>query len=271
MVVLLTSYIFFKRYYVNPSYEDWRWKTNPKYPSPEMVRSEILTSMKGVIVVTICPALSLYLAQHGKSKGYCGITEEYDLRYTIMQFFAVWLVSDFYEFFFHWCGHRFTFLWKQHASHHRFFNPSPFAVIADDWFDQFFRGLPLLVFPMIVPINVDLMFGQWTTLFYFYGTYIHLGYEFPWLNAHQPIINTSYHHHLHHAISTNKKPLHTGFFFKAWDQLFGSTHTGKCFCCPCQHEQGKRTEKEFKTIEIPDYSVLLQPKFWFENKEVKSK
>jgi hypothetical protein len=37
-------------------------------------------------------------------------------------------------------------------------------------------------------------------------------------------------HYLHHAISVKNKPYHTGFFFKLWDQLFGSMYKGECFC-----------------------------------------
>jgi len=252
----------FKLFYTNVSYETWRWKTNPKFPPIETVKLELQKTLSGVVVATFCPALCLYLAKHGYSKAYCGITPEHDIKATVIQFFVVWLVSDFYEFFYHWCGHKFSFLWEQHKSHHQFFNPTPFAVIADDVFDQVFRALPMLVFPMIAPINLDLMFGTWGTLFYLYGTYIHLGYEFPLISAHHPILNGSYHHHLHHAISTKNKPMHTGFFFKLWDQLFDSVHKGECFCCECQHKQGKRTEKEFKAISIPDYSPLFTVDFW---------
>jgi lathosterol oxidase len=32
-----------------------------------------------------------------------------------------------------------------HKHHHIFFNPTPFAVIADEWMDQFIRSLPMVV------------------------------------------------------------------------------------------------------------------------------
>ena len=37
--------------------------------------------------------------------------------------------------------------------------------------------------------------------------------------------------YLHHAKAIINKPYHTGFFFKIWDQLFGSIYTGECVCC----------------------------------------
>ena len=60
--------------------------------------------------------------------------------------------------------------------------------------------------------------------FYGYGTYLHWGFEFDSLPCDHPIINTAFQHHLHHAISIKNKPLHTGFMFKIWDQLFDTMH-----------------------------------------------
>lgn len=62
----------------------------------------------------------------------------------------------------------------------------PFAVIADEFVDQFMRSSPLLVFPLLVPINMDIMFFQWALFFYAYGVYLHWGYEFPWLTSDHP-------------------------------------------------------------------------------------
>lgn len=83
-----------------------------------------------------------------------------------------------------------------------------------------------------------------------------------WLDAHNPIINTSFQHYLHHAISTCSKPYHTGFFFKCWDQMFGTTYPKECFCAKCQVKQGKRTREAFAKVKFYDYSPLLQPSFW---------
>ena len=95
-----------------------------------------------------------------------------------------------------------------------------------------------------------------------YGTYLHWGFEVPWLKCDHPIVNTAFQHHLHHAISIKNKPLHTGFMFKIWDQLFGTMYEGKCFCAMCGQKEGKRTIEAWKQVEIHDYSVLLKSKFW---------
>ena len=44
--------------------------------------------------------------------------------------------------------HYFSALWTVHKHHHVFYNPSPFAVIADEYFDQFVRSTPLLLLPL---------------------------------------------------------------------------------------------------------------------------
>lgn len=60
----------------------------------------------------------------------------------------------------HRCGHKFKAMWHHHKAHHVFFNPTPFAVIADEYLDQFMRSLPVLIFPMIYPVNMDSLYFQ---------------------------------------------------------------------------------------------------------------
>ena len=95
-----------------------------------------------------------------------------------------------------------------------FYNPSPFAVIADEYIDQFVRSTPLLVIPLVMPTNMDLLYGIYAAFFYGYGIYLHWGFESDLLPADHPIMNTSFQHYAHHAISIKNKPYHTGFFFK---------------------------------------------------------
>eukprot|EP00510_Aplanochytrium_minuta_P003128 CAMPEP_0184019156 /NCGR_PEP_ID=MMETSP0954-20121128/8585_1 /TAXON_ID=627963 /ORGANISM="Aplanochytrium sp, Strain PBS07" /LENGTH=129 /DNA_ID=CAMNT_0026300771 /DNA_START=328 /DNA_END=714 /DNA_ORIENTATION=- len=128
--------------------------------------------MKGALIVSFCPSMALYLAQYKYSKAFCGM-EEYGLAYNVLHFLGLWLVTDFYEFFYHWIGHVSSAAWANHKSHHKFSNPSPFAVIADDAVDQVFRSLPLLAFPILIPVNIELLFAQWAVIFYIYGTYLH--------------------------------------------------------------------------------------------------
>ncbi|GMH61902.1 hypothetical protein TL16_g03357 [Triparma laevis f. inornata] len=249
--------------------EKWKWKTNPKFPSPEKVRDEIVQTAKGIYTATIPPTISIYLSQTGKSKAYCSGNPLTDSDHggamgVLIQFLLIVIVSDFWEWGYHRLGHVYPRFWNFHKHHHVFFNPSPFAVIADEYVDQFFRALPLLVFPMIVPINMDIMFFTYGAFFYAYGIYLHWGYETPYLSAHNPIFNSAYHHYLHHAKAILGKPYHTGFFFKIWDNCVsgGVYPIEKCFCVQCEQKKGKRSEEAFKKVVVPDYSVLLNWRFW---------
>jgi len=44
--------------------------------------------------------------------------------------------------------------------------------------------------------------------------------------------------------------------------MFGSLYDGECSCAECERKQGKRTVEAWNKIEIPDYGVLLNVRFW---------
>jgi lathosterol oxidase len=264
VLMLLMSGSLFYVYYWRPTYETWRRKTNPEFPKPQMVRREVIQMLKGLAVATLCPAAALHLVESGWSHAYAGLGE-YGWGYLVFTFFVAWIGSDLYEWAYHRLGHTRMFWWKHHKAHHIFFNPSPFAVIADEPVDQFLRSIPLLVIPMLMPINMDLLFFTYGAFFYGYGVYLHWGYELRWPDAHHPWINTSFQHYVHHARSTLRKPMHTGFFFKLWDQLAKSEYTAgpdTCLCARCCIERGERTPEAFERLEKPDYSPLLSLSFW---------
>ncbi len=259
--MFVMSGFVFRRYYMNPTFEQWKRKSNPNYPSAQLVRKEVIQMLKGLVTAAACPALALHLVESGYSKAYCG-TSTYGVGYLVLSFFVVCLVSDFFEFAYHRLGHVSRIAWKEHRHHHAFYNPSPFSVIADMPIDQFVRASPLVIFPLIMPINMDLLFGIFAVFFYAYGVYLHSGYELDWPDAHHPIINSSFQHYLHHAKSTLRRPYHTGFFFKIWDQLFGSMYKDECLCAKCCVSRGERTEAAWAVLPKPDYSPLLSLSFW---------
>jgi len=118
----------FYSYYVHPTYEKWVNKSNPAFPAPLKVKEEITQMCKGLLIATLCPTLSLWLAANGHSKAFCGWHDRegnyYSLGAQIGMFFGIWLASDFVEFFYHYLGHRYHFFWMQHKFHHRFGNPT---------------------------------------------------------------------------------------------------------------------------------------------------
>lgn len=262
--IVSSSALVFKIYFIDITFEKWQHKTNPSYPSPKKVRDEIVLMIKGLVFSTLPAAASIYLSSHGMSHAYCTFSESnhYSVQHHLCQFVLIVLGSDFYEWFYHRLGHVYKPFWDAHRHHHIFYNPSPFSVISDEYTDQIVRALPLVVIPLLSPVNMELLFFTYTVFFYFYGVYLHYGHELSWLDAHHPVINTSYQHYIHHAKSIYGKPYHTGFFLKIWDQIMGSVYPdSKCDCIKCQ---GKRTREQFDKVVKPDYSVLWKDsQIWF--------
>ena len=105
-----------------PTYEKWLKKTNRNYPSPAMVRSEIWKTCKGVIFVTLSPTIALYMAKNGIGKAYCGVKNGWEFE--VLHFFAIFLLVDFFEWAWHYMGHKFDVLWNIHRPHHKYHNPT---------------------------------------------------------------------------------------------------------------------------------------------------
>ena len=262
MTMSISTWLFY-RYYWQPTFAQWQRKSNPQYPAPAMVRREVGQMVKGLLMATLCPALSLHLLESGWSKGYCGVGS-YGVWYLVLTFLVMWIVTDIYEFAYHRIGHTTRAGWKAHKPHHVFHNPTPFAVIADDPIDQFVRAVPMLVFPLVMPVNMDLVFFTFAAFFYGYGAYLHCGHELQWPGAHHRWINSAFQHYVHHAKSSLNRPYHTGFFFKWWDRMYGSIYDeGPCLCSACSVARGERTEEAWHAVRKPDYSVLLTPTFWW--------
>lgn len=264
---MLLSSITFARCYWKPTFEQWQFKSNPKFPPADKIRKEILQTAKCLSLSTLLPALSIYLTAQGQSQAFCGWGGR-SLSWHVASAVLMFVGSDFFEWSYHMLGHKISFLWAQHKSHHAFFNPSPFAVVADEAIDQIVRSTPLFAFPLLMPTNMDVLFTMFALFFYAYGVYLHCGYELAWPDAHHPFINTSYQHYLHHAVGASGKPAHTGFFVKIWDQLAGGDLTaemlqnGSCTCAKCCRARGERSLEAWQKVEKPDYSPLFKLGFW---------
>ena len=299
-LVIFSSACFYFLYYY-PTFASWRYKINPQYPSPLKVREEVIVMLRGIGFSTFCPALSLWCVKQKLGHAYCGISESTGgIGWLAQSFIIVWIFTDVYEFLYHWLGHVTRSMWQLHKVHHHFYNPTPFAVIADDPIDQFFRAAPLLFLPYFMPVNIDMIFTMFSVLFYFNGLVQHSGFEVPWLetigiDGHSRLILTSYHHYLHHAKSTLYKPLYNGQLLQVWDHLVGSSAQPKtidemlttksnghgcsiktlpcsfadimdgvevCCCSKCSRAAGLRDVESWNKIVKPDYSVLLTLPFW---------
>ena len=54
------------------------------------------------------------------------------------------------------------------------------------------RSAPLFVIPLLMPVNMDMLFFTYAIFFYFYGVYLHSGHELESLSAHNKYFNTSF-------------------------------------------------------------------------------
>eukprot|EP00657_Telonema_sp_P-1_P009913 TRINITY_DN417_c0_g1_i1.p1 TRINITY_DN417_c0_g1~~TRINITY_DN417_c0_g1_i1.p1 ORF type:complete len:167 (-),score=62.68 TRINITY_DN417_c0_g1_i1:236-736(-) len=151
------------------------------------------------------------------------------------------------------------------------YNPTPFGTIADYPMDNVMRSLYFMVVNTVayctmgVYLDLDVIYIATAFFTIFYGMYLHCGHEISWLPYDNPIINTSFQHYAHHAVSSMNKPYHTGFFLKCWDQMAGSIYKGtQVVPAVVQQQQGLRSKEEWEKVKktIPDYSVLLSPSFW---------
>ena len=106
VTVFSTSGPLFYYYYWpgQVTFEKWQYKSNPKFPSPEKVRDEIVQMCKCTLCATLCPAAAVWLTYRGLGDGFCGTPEGYSWKYHVAMFGVVMIVSDFYEFFYHWCA-----------------------------------------------------------------------------------------------------------------------------------------------------------------------
>eukprot|EP00923_Selenidium_pygospionis_P007956 GHVN01013503.1.p1 GENE.GHVN01013503.1~~GHVN01013503.1.p1 ORF type:complete len:274 (+),score=10.50 GHVN01013503.1:30-851(+) len=248
-VVLLCSGSSFYCLYVKPEYRTWTHKTQAEYPTPQKVKGEILATGWGTLLAH-CPfSTTVWLSFRGYGKGFVGYGG-YSLPQLLLQQLFFFVFVDFTEFLYHYCGHRFSLMWKAHKAHHQFPNPTPFAVIADETIDQICRSMPMMIYPLLFPANLDLIATQ-MALYYVYGTYLHCGFELEYPDAHHWLMNTAYNHCAHHAVSIKNKPYYCGFYVKIWDSLFGSVYTGKCFCAKCEFNAGESSlERHKKTFEL---------------------
>mmetsp|Transcript_96844 Transcript_96844/g.202352 ORF Transcript_96844/g.202352 Transcript_96844/m.202352 type:complete len:335 (-) Transcript_96844:261-1265(-) len=265
---------WFTYFYAYPTYDKWRCKTNPKYPLPTAVLGEIFL---GVFManpsVTFAPSIHLALIANGTLKHHCDTPLTWGYR--LYSMLMVLIIVDFYSWLWHYLGHYVGQLWAVHRHHHHFANPTPFSTIADLPVDNIVRSLYMIVVNVVsyaimgMPVDVDVLYFVTAISIGCYGMYFHCGHELECLPYDHPILNTSYQHYVHHALSYKNKPYYTGFVFKCWDNMAGAHYHGKQIIPALEDQkQGNRSRERWECEikpNLPDYSVLLSPYFWAAN------
>lgn len=266
---------FFRMDYLNAGYERWVWKYNRSYPTVDKVAFEIEHLFRCAVVSVLVLTLTVMMALHG-------CTDLFVLDRSISSN-LVWIVIafvlvDFYEYMYHYTGHKLDSFWSYHKRHHYFYNPTPFGVIADDVMDQLFRTVPIVLFPILFPKINALVLGFVFSIDPIYGTWLHTGHDSPWIRSIANflkkktggcrfVLNTSAEHYLHHAASGRTSPMYCGFYIKVWDWLLNTHDEVRLDALLADLGPEKRSLKEFETVvkpRIEDYGQLGTFRFWYE-------
>ena len=199
-----------------------RWKTQPQPTRPDQVRGEIVDGLLSMTMVMGCIAITFWCSYNGYNQLYAS-PSEYPLWAIPLSILGVFLIMEVFSWTFHWACHQNSLLWKIHKHHHRYSNPTPFGVMADNPFDMFIKASPILWIPFLFPIWDVALIGTFATINFIYGTYLHAGFDPPWMpSPHSRYLVSAWHHNDHHGGSPNHN---FGFFTGFMDLAFNTRHT----------------------------------------------
>jgi sterol desaturase/sphingolipid hydroxylase (fatty acid hydroxylase superfamily) len=257
----------FRQLYLRPTFNTWKLKFNKVYPTVPAVTNEIFALTKCTVATCGLLAVSVQLGV----RGYNSLFDIGKATFTqnLINFVISFWVVDFYSYAYHLLGHKIPECWAIHRYHHKFYNPTPFGVIADDMVDQVVRAMPLLFLPLVLNTLNWVVLSAVFSLDLYYGVLLHSGHEnIPARKAANffesllgfDLINTPLNHFLHHAISGGSTPKYCGFYVTIWDKLFGSEDKENLN----KYLKGleTRTPEDFAEVQIPNYEVMGSLSFW---------
>jgi lathosterol oxidase len=196
-----------------------RFKTQPQPTRPDQVRGEIFDGVLSMSMVMGSIAVAFWCSYQGYNGLYASPTE-YPLWYIPLSIVGVFVVMEVFEWAFHWACHRNALLWKIHKHHHRYANPTPFGVMADQPLDMFIKASPILWIPFLFPIWDVALIGTFASVNFLYGIYLHAGFDPPWLpSPHSRFLVSAWHHNEHHSGSL----MHNYGFFTAFLDIWFNT------------------------------------------------
>ena len=199
-----------------------KWRTQRTWPTPTQVKGEVFDGTLSMSMVMVVVSASFWLGIHGYSGLYAD-PGEYGLLYIPLSIFLVFLTMEVFEWTFHWACHRNSLLWKIHKHHHRYSNPTSFGVMADQPLDMLIKASPILWIPLLFPIWDVALIGTFATMNFIYGTYLHAGFDFPFMpSPHSRFLVGAWHHNEHHAGSVDNN---YGFFTGFMDLIFKTRFT----------------------------------------------
>jgi sterol desaturase/sphingolipid hydroxylase (fatty acid hydroxylase superfamily) len=193
-----------------------KWKTQLKYPDAKTVNREIVDGCVSSIAASLNVSLSVWFACRKYNNMYDDFSL-YSIGYNILSLVMLWSITEVFEWYFHYLSHNNKYLWAIHKNHHMYPNPTPFSVLSDHPVDMFVKSSPLLF-----PIHYLTLFMWFTFINFFYGVYLHGGFEFDFLpSRYSKYLISSWHHNTHHARGKDGKNF--GFFTRFCDIIFKTT------------------------------------------------
>jgi len=199
-----------------------RWKTQPQPTRPAQVRGELVDGVLSISMAMACVAIAFWCSYNGYNQLYAS-PSEYPLWQIPLSILGLFVIMEVFEWAFHWGCHKSPLLWKVHKHHHRYANPTPLGVMADNPIDMFIKASPIFWVPFLFPIWDVALIGTFTTLNFAYGTYLHAGFDPPWMpSPHNRYLYTGWHHNEHHSGALD---YNFGFFTGFMDILCGTRLT----------------------------------------------
>jgi len=197
------------------------YKTQTSQPKSSLVWQEYREGCLSCLPAALNVTLSIYGARQGWNLLVDDFGALSPFQHLWSLFFMI-LITEIFEWSFHYASHRFDLLWSIHKRHHLYPNPTPFAVLSDHPLDMWIKSSPLLWIPLIVPIYDLTIFGWFFAVNLVYGIYLHSGYEFPFLPPRDSkYFSSSWHHNVHHS---HHLDCNFGFFTRFLDHLFGTAY-----------------------------------------------
>jgi lathosterol oxidase len=199
-----------------------RFKTQRQPTRANQVRGEIFDGVLSMSMAMGCVAIALWCSYHGYNRLYASPTD-HSLWTIPVSILGVFVVMEIFEWAFHWACHRNDLLWKVHKHHHRYSNPPPFGVMADQPLDMFVKASPIIWIPFLFPIWDVALIATFATMNFLYGIHLHAGFDPPWMpSPHSRFLVSACHHNEHHGGSLE---YNTGFFTGFMGILFKTRFT----------------------------------------------
>lgn len=184
------------------------------------LKEAILTNINLFIFILAGTVAAIIKGTTGYTMMYLDV-DDYGVPYLIGSIFLFVFLSDTTFYWAHLLMHKNKWVYKSHATHHKFINVTPWAAYAFHVGEGFIHAFSFFVMIMILPWHpIAIIAHSYITIGY--NGFIHCGYDFmprTWrTHIFLKWLNTPTHHIYHHQ----KFDCNYGFVFTFWDKVMGT-------------------------------------------------